>query len=63
MRSQKAIVSFTKVRDSELVNTAQNIVNKMTINPYFTDPKPPLDNNSGIYSRLLYGLGKSKRRQ
>lgn len=42
MRTQKAIVSFTKVRDSELVNTAQNIVNKMTINPYFTDPQPSL---------------------
>ena len=42
MRVQKAIVSFTKVRDSEIANTAQNIVNKMTINPYFTDPQPPL---------------------
>ncbi len=42
MRAQKAIVSFTKVRDSEIANTAQNIVNKMTINPYFTDPQPPL---------------------
>jgi hypothetical protein len=42
MRVQKAIVSFTKVRDSEIANTAQNIVNKMTINPYFTDPQPSL---------------------
>ena len=42
MRAQKAIVSFTKVRDSEIANTAQNIVNKMTTNPYFTDPQPLL---------------------
>ena len=31
MRSQKAIVSFTKVRDSEIANTAQNIVNNVLI--------------------------------
>ncbi len=42
MRIQKALINFSKTRDSELANTAQNIVNKMTINPNFTNPLPPL---------------------
>ena len=42
MKMQKALINFAKEKDHELANTAQNIVNKMTINPYFTNPTPPL---------------------
>jgi hypothetical protein len=42
VRIQKALINISKTRDSELANKAQNIVNKMSINPYFTNPLPPL---------------------
>ena len=60
MRTQKAIVSFTKVRDSELANTAQNIVNKMTINPNFTDPQPPLTTIQEYITAYSAALVKAK---
>ena len=60
MRVQKAIVSFTKVRDSEIANTAQNIVNKMTINPYFTDPQPPLTTIQEYIAAYSTALVKAK---
>ncbi len=60
MRTQKAIVSFTKVRDSELANTAQNIVNKMTTNPYFTDPQPPLTTIQDYIAAYSAALVKAK---
>jgi len=60
MRVQKAIISFTKVRDSELANTAQNIVNKMTTNPYFTDPQPPLTTLQNYIAAYSMALVKAK---
>ena len=60
MRVQKAIISFTKVRDSELANTAQNIVNKMTTNPYFTDPQPPLTTIQDYIAAYSAALVKAK---
>ncbi len=42
MKTQKANISFSRVRDSELTSAAQNIVNKMTGNPNFTDPQPTI---------------------
>jgi len=42
MKIQKARISFVKVKDHELAVVAQNIVNKMTINAHFSEPKPAL---------------------
>ena len=42
MKNQKARISFVKVKDHELTVVGQNIVNKMTINAHFSEPKPAL---------------------
>ncbi len=36
MKTQKAIISFSKTKDHELIDIAQTIANKMTNNPLFT---------------------------
>jgi hypothetical protein len=42
MKTQKALVSFSKVKDTELGSIAQHIVNKTSNNPSFSNPIPPL---------------------
>jgi hypothetical protein len=42
MKTQKALVSFSKVKDTELGSIVQHIVNKMSNNPSFSNPIPPL---------------------
>ena len=42
MKTQKARISFVRVIDHELAIVGQNIVNKMTTNVNFSDPKPTL---------------------
>ena len=38
MKNQKAIISFSKTKDHELIDVAQTIANKMTNNPLFISP-------------------------
>ncbi|MFZ4592301.1 MAG: hypothetical protein ACOYN6_14970 [Ignavibacteria bacterium] len=42
MRKQKAIIDFSKVKDNDLTEVAQVIWTKLTGNPDFTTPIPPL---------------------
>ncbi len=41
MKIQKALVSFSKVKDTELGSIAQHIVNKVSNNPNFSNPSRP----------------------
>ena len=60
MKSQKANISFSRVRDSELASTAQNIVNKMTGNPNFTDPQPTIETIQEATYAYSAALARSK---
>ena len=61
---QKALISTSHVRDDALANYALNIVDNMTNNPNFTDPKPTLSVVKGLitlYSAaLLQSIDGSK---
>jgi len=50
MKTQKALISFSNVKDNDLVNDAQKIVDKMTNNLNYTAPQPEL---STIQSAIL----------
>jgi hypothetical protein len=60
MRTQKALINFSKTKDNDLSNTAQNIVNKMSLNPYFTDPQPPLATLQDAINAYTTALVKAK---
>ena len=42
MKTQKALIDFSKSKDRDLAHEAQNIVSKMTNNANFTNPTPSL---------------------
>lgn len=52
MKTQKALISFSDVKDNDLVNDAQKIVDKMTNNLNYTAPQPDLSTVQGA-TRLL----------
>ena len=60
MKSQKANISFSRVRDNELASSAQNIVNKMTGNPNFTDPQPTIETIQEATHAYSAALARSK---
>ena len=60
MKSQKANISFSRVRDNELASSAQNIVNKMTGNPNFTDPQPTIETIQEATYAYSAALARSK---
>jgi len=60
MKTQKALISFAKVKDHEITNVAQNIVNKMTINAHFSQPTPTLISVQQTISAYADALLKAK---
>lgn len=60
MKTQKALISFAKVKDHEIANVAQNIVNKMTINAHFSQPTPTLISVQQTISTYADALLKAK---
>jgi hypothetical protein len=60
MKTQKALISFVKVKDHELAHVAQNIINKMTSNAHFGEPKPALMSVQEIIITYSDALLKAK---
>ena len=60
MKTQKALISFAKVKDHEIANVAQNVVNKMTINAHFSQPTPTLISVQQTISTYADALLKAK---
>ncbi len=60
MKTQKARINFSKVKDHELAHVAQNIVNKMTINAHFSQPTPTLLSIQTTISTYSDALLKAK---
>ena len=42
MKTQKALINFSRSKDHDLAHEAQNIVSKLTNNANFTNPTPSL---------------------
>ena len=60
MKTQKAIISFSDVKDNDLVNIAQKIVDKMTNNLNYTAPQPDLSTVQGAILAYSAALVKCK---
>jgi hypothetical protein len=60
MKTKKALISFSKIRDNELASYAQKIVQKMTDNPNFTAPQPDLATVQNAITLYMAALIKSK---
>lgn len=43
MQQERILTSFAKVKQNDLADVTQSIINKMTKNPYFSSPSPALN--------------------
>ena len=58
MRKQKAIISYSKINDTEFADLAQHIITKMTKNPDFPAPMPALTVVQASYKAFIDALAK-----